>query len=118
MSAAARVQAESRPILIDKADGPCPYCAEWEAQRGRCVDCGEPIPHTKHMGTSGYQSATVHHFHLESHGGKAIRMPAMRELCEACFRPDYFAANPKAKFDPITSQPLQPQPQPLEPIPA
>lgn len=103
------VAVQPRPILIDKADGPCPYCAEWDAKKldedkkRRCDDCHHVIAWTKEMQGCGYASATVHHFHIEASGGKTLRMPMMRELCEECFRKDYFVAFPQAKVDPITS---------------
>lgn len=107
----------SVPIKWDPADGPCPHCVELRdrkfvpdpatsRERARACDgCGCVIPVLPGMNGAGFESASVHHFHLDASGGRVLWVPAMRELCAACFRADYFAVFPDSKLDPVTSLP-------------
>ena len=71
-------------------DGPCVYCKAMDAEPKRhCDDCKQPLPVYPGMGGSGYESATVGHYHLESAGNRTLRNPVMRELCADCYRVDY-----------------------------
>ena len=94
-----------RPIKIDPADGPCPYCEQWAIQKERvidgvkvrcCDDCGNPIPVYPNMGGNGYDAQTTHHYHLGQITSQApptwLHIP--RELCLECYRVDYQKAFP------------------------
>lgn len=86
------------PIKWDPADGPCPHCAAIEAAKqhkdgGRACDgCGAKIPVYVAMQGAGYESHTVHHWHLMELGSRAAWGPVMLELCRDCYLKD-FAAN-------------------------
>lgn len=98
---------ERRPIKIDLTDGPCPHCAAWAAAKecldgGRrahaCDDCGAAIPEYPNMGGHGYESQTVHHYHLGDISTKTAWLPVMRELCRECYLIDYAAQFPGASL--------------------
>lgn len=82
-----------RPVLIDEQDGPCPYCAEWTANKyaedgrtRRCDDCGNPIPVYPCMGGNGLEGTEAHHYHLRPiNGGPAGRVAIKQELCLLCY---------------------------------
>lgn len=95
----------ARPILIDPADGPCEICAGWRAAKeikgedGRniglnCDGCGKQIPAYAGMGGSGFQSQTIHHWHLKPINGIAARQGVTRELCRECQLIDHAEAYP------------------------
>lgn len=82
-------------------DGPCAYCKLMKADPEKhCDDCKRAIPVYTGMGGSGYESATVHHYHLESASALTMRIPIMRELCAECYRADYQRQFPGAA-DPV-----------------
>ena len=90
-----------RPLKVDLADGPCPYCAEFRRQlekvagRGRaCNGCGEPIPVYVAMGGSGFQSPDAHHFHMGNINDIPAWLTVNAELCAACYLEAFRRAYP------------------------
>lgn len=86
---------QSRPLLIDPADGPCEICARWEARpKGTCARCPAPVLPFQNMGGNGFQSVRPDHYHLEMVGEAAGRRCKYAELCHDCYLADHAAVYP------------------------
>lgn len=83
-----------RPVLIDEADGPCPFCEEWANEKfavgdgkQRCCDqCRQPIPNYPGCNGAGVIAVLPHHFHLRGIGPASLpgRVAIFQELCKEC----------------------------------
>ncbi len=93
-------EVKAPPIKWDPADGQCPHCAAFDARKlnadgsRNCDGCGCRIPVYVAMQGAGYESHTVHHWHLQDLGARAAWAPSMLELCRECYLKDHAAFYP------------------------
>lgn len=93
---------ETRPVLIDPVDGPCPICEGYK-KRGKkgehlCDKCGKPVKgHDENMGENGYQSVKPTHFHLVPVEGLGGRRAVFAEVCKKCYDKERQAVYPSEK---------------------